>query len=173
MILNSCGYKLSSSNATHSVSVPYVKGDQEGLFTSSLISAIATEGRYDITGSNADYLLEIELDDKGSKNIGWEYDVVGTKAFKRLVSNEARRTAIAKVTLIDQKTGKKIHDKIKVSATSDYDFVDPVTARQNAMPSGQSVLSFSLGQLDSVDGAAIGAKTPLYKSLAQLIAQSL
>lgn len=168
-----CGYHL-QGNENLSILVPYVQGDYDGAFTDELVRQVAILSPYKIGGGDSHYRLEAKIVTDRQDVIGYEYDHQDYKLYNRLVSNEERRLIEVEVTLIEQATGKVLLGPEKVMAGVEYDFVDPESLPDVLVtPTMQSTLSFSLGQLDSVEGARAGALASLYRKLAQKIASGL
>lgn len=129
--------------------------------------------------SSARYVLEVAIVKEHTDQIGYEYDrhALSSQIEDRLLANEARRTLIAIASLRDRTTGELIFGPEEVSGEGEYDYLngDSVTfygfVDSAGMPT--SVLQFSLGQLDSVDGASTDALTPAYRMLSQRLASGL
>lgn len=172
LLLCGCGYHLEKEGMT--LSIPYALGDKDGALTDELVRQVAARGKYRVSGGDSEYRLEAKIVEDRQEVIGYEYDHQRNELFNRLVSNEERRSVEVEVTLIHQATGKVIRGPEKVRMDADYDFVDPESLPDvtvNSTP--ESTLAFSLGQLDSVEGARAGSLASLYRRLAQKIASGL
>ncbi len=171
--LVSCGYHIEQDKEL-TISIPYVQGDHNGALTDELVRQIAMLGKYQVSGEDSLYRLEVKIINDHQDVIGYEYDHQNVVLFNRLVSNEERRLVEVELSLIEQANGKILVDKEKVSAGVEYDFVDPESIPDVVVtPSTEPSLAFSLGQLDSVEGARAGALSSLYRKLAQKIASGL
>jgi len=66
---------------------------------------------------------------------------------------------------------------IFVKADSDYDYYDPESIRDLSFVTNQgyriATINFSLGQLDSIEGAVDDVAVPVYHSLAQKIVDGI
>ena len=80
---------------------------------------------------------------------------------------------VAKVTLIDEGSGIEIIPSTLVRANSEFDFIGAHSIRDLSFIDAQgervTVSTFSLGQLDSVEGAQDDAGVPLFRHLSQKI----
>ena len=96
---------------------------------------------------------------------------------KRLYPDEGRKTITALVTLQDFKTKQPLIKPFRVTSQTSYDFVNPVAKKDiefidlNGIK--KSTLQYSLGQLDSEEGARGEASNLLYQDLAFKIAEVL
>jgi len=168
--LTSCGYHTEDSNS-RTISIPYVKGDQEGLLTDALVKAVSLSNQFTYA-KGAELTLEAEIVYDRTEHIGWKYDRKPTSGerINRLVPSEDRREVTIRFSLISERSGKVIYGPTEVTADSAFDFVDSDSSLDTSFitPSGRrsSALFFSLGQLDSAEGAKHAALTPLYRKLA-------
>lgn len=180
--LTSCGYHWEDSDQLSShyktVSIPYLKGDEEGLLTDELVKAIGLSSQFTYA-KEGELILEGKIVSDQNSNIGWEYDSDPTTGARinRLVPNEGRRELTVRFSLVAARTGKVVYGPIDVSAHVDYDFVnsDSLLDTSFLTPTGgrQSVLFFSLGQLDSMQGAQSSAREPLYQKIATKIVRGI
>src|ERR1700677_4816290 len=54
LLLPSCGYQTISSTERPTISIPYVRGDEEGFLTNAVISEINRTGMYDYVNSGGE-----------------------------------------------------------------------------------------------------------------------
>ena len=96
---------------------------------------------------------------------------------KSIMPTEGRETAVAEVTLIDNNTQKIVWGPQQIRAEVDNDYVDQDSLNDLSFvnPQGNrvTVLTFSLGQLESIASAQEAALTPLYRTLAQKIIDAI
>ncbi len=176
LILPSCGYHTIASDDKPTLSIPYVRGDDEGFLTNAVILEMNRTGLYDYVNSGGELILKIALVGNNEEVIGYRYNRSEKKADieKNLLATEKRRHAAAEVTLYRASEDVPILGPIVVTSSAEYDFIDASTIRELAFvsPSGklQKVIDFSEGQLDSVEGAQDNVLTPLYDDLAKKIA---
>jgi hypothetical protein len=174
--LSSCGYKTISSEDRVTLSIPYVRGDEEGFLTSAVISEMNRTGLYDYVSSGGELELKIAIVGGGEEVIGYRYDRSEKKARRQqnLLATENRRHAAAEITLYRASEDEPILGPIVVTASSEFDYIDVSTIRELAFitPSGkrEKVIDFSEGQLDSIEGAQDNVLSPLYDDLARKIA---
>lgn len=181
LALSGCGYHFpsESSIAPLTLYVPYVKGDYEGRLTSELTARLSDAGALVLSQAHARYVLDVEVIRSEEENIGYEYDhaTFSSVLKKRLLANENRKTLFAKVSLKDSRTGELLFGPEIVSAYGEYDYINGDSASflsfvdlaGNLVP----VLQYSLGQLDSIEGADVDVLTPIYRVLSQKIATGL
>ena len=93
------------------------------------------------------------------------------------MAEENRRTLTAQVSLVDTITEEVIVGPVNVKASTDYDYIDVNSLKTvsfiNEQGKREKTITFSLGQLDSIEGAQDAALTPIYRQLAQKITQVL
>jgi hypothetical protein len=161
------------------VTVPYVQGDSDGSLTNELIRALAASGTFECVRQGGRYVLKVAVTADSSQRIGSRYDREDPsgKLKKNLIPTESRRTLTAEVSLIDAATDEILVGPAVVEACAEYDYVDSssITDLSFVDPGGgrRTVINFSLGQLDSIEGAQDDASAPLYRRLAQKIVDSL
>jgi len=180
-LFSSCGYQLRNQEATsqNSINIPYVKGDKDGNLTNALVLEVGKSGKYRYQISDSDYTLKCEIVSNSNSNIGYEYRTKDkdTQRLNRLIPDEARRTVVAIVTIVDNKTQTAIFGPSKFQAATDYNFTNPDSYNNLTLVDGadarDTVLDFSLGQLDSQEGAQSASSTPAYSVLAEKIVQAL
>ena len=177
--LTGCGYHLQDTPRL-SMSIPYVCGDEEGKLTDALVKQVARSCEFVYAPNRTGTLvLEGEIIKDTREYIGFQFDrrPVSGERVNRLVPNEERREVTVRLTLFDARTGKIIYGPFDVKESSDYDFVDPDSLRDvsfiDRRGRRQSSLFFSLGQLDSREGAGQVALDPLYKKLAYVVVEGL
>lgn len=176
-LLTSCGYRLSGSEEKVSsrVSIPYVKGDLDGQLTAAIITKFSTSSRWQYVQDAADLVLDIEILESDRHYIGYKYDRVKSTAelINRLIPNEGRRTLKVKLQLLDAKKEHTVYGPYEIEAFADYDFVNFDTYKDLAFVNqegvAESVLSFSLGQLDSEEGGKEAVQAAVYQNLAEKI----
>lgn len=181
-ILGSCGYSFEGSHPAGgvlSISVPYIKGDGEGHFNAELVKALSCSGVFECVQTNGELTLDVAIIADSDDRIGYRFDRDPTSGELRdnIVGTENRRSLSAQVQLLDGYTGEVVAGPHVVQACADYDYVDSNSIRDLVFttPSGvpEKVLVFSLGQLDSVEGAHDDTNIVIYKILAQRIVDGL
>lgn len=180
--LSSCGYRFEereTARETRTITVPYIKGDAEGIFTNELIRQLSESGYFECVRSGGDFTLSAVLSSDENDKIGYRYDRHGPRGKRRhrLVPDENRRTAVAHVSLIDGRTDEIILEPTKVFANLDYDYIDSNSIRDllftdsNGVP--RRTISYSLGQLDSIEGAQDDSSPLAFRLLSQKIVDAL
>ena len=174
----SCSYRLRSPGnlSVRTVNVPYITGDREGVLTQSIIYQLSSDGFLEYRPSHADCELKVEILEKKNDQIGYRRDRDGDTVKKNLMPTESRQTIKAKVSL-ESSDHDIIWGPTIITADVDYDYVEQDSLEDLSFlnPKGEleSVLSFSLGQMESVGSAQISALKPLYSKLARNIAEAL
>ena len=181
--VSSCGYHLedkeSVSTGLTTISVPYIKKDIKGQFTNELIKQIASSGYFEYVPQGGALTLNVEIVTDSTGKIGYRYDRKDKsgKLTKHLVPTEGRREVTAEITLYDEAAMKEVIKPTLVKANTDYDFIGAHSLCDLSFisPDGfrRTVSSFSLGQLDSVEGAQDDAAVPLSRRLAEKIVNGL
>jgi hypothetical protein len=180
---SSCGYHTAASDDKTTISVPYVEGDAEGQLTAELIRQLTNSDLYTFVKKDGDFCLKVSIVGDKSDVVGFQYDQTTKQEGKKikiernLMPLENRRTLTAQVTLTDSSSEEVIVGPVKITASTDYDYIDvnslDTVSFINEQGKREKTISFSLGQLDSIEGAQDAALTPVYRLLAQKIAQSL
>ena len=182
LLCSSCGYRIDEGSVPpqlSTLSVPYFSGDQEGILTETVVRALNISGNFEYTDREGSVILEGEVIRDHLEHIGYQYDrrPVSGKRINRLIPNEGRREITVRVSLVDSHSQEVLYGPFDVSASSDYDFVDSDSLRDTSFIDSagerQSVLFFSLGQLDSAEGAQEATLEPLYERLALKIVEGL
>lgn len=176
LALTGCGYRWQPGEAeSYSITVPFIKGDEDGLFTSEVTRALAASGIADIRFHGGDYRLEISILQDSKETLGFRKDrqKVDGKTKRNMVACEARKNLSVEVTLFRGEGDEAVLGPYVLEADVDFDYVDG-DSYQDLMfidPHGvsQAVLPFSLGQLESYEAAQDAAMRPLYSRLAQKI----
>lgn len=176
-MLSACGYHTDEGAQT--LSVPYFKGDTNGALTDSVIKALATSGNFHYTDKNGNLLLEGTIISDTNENIGYQFDrdPISGQRIHRLVPNEGRREITVEILLTDTRTQKVVYGPAKISASGDYDFVDSDSLRDtsfiNTAGARESSLFFSMGQLDSINGAQATSLNPIHRHLSLKIVEGI
>lgn len=177
LLLPSCGYRFEGPHQAQEVttlSIPYVVGDANGIVTDELTKAIASSGayRYCYTGGRLE--LRVSLVNNSSEQIGWKYQRQPDGSLKKeLIPTEGRRHLSADVTLVDGVTDEILYGPVTIHASTDYDYYEPDSIQDLSFIDlagvRQTSVKFSLGQLDSSEGAYDAAFVPLSSQLAKKI----
>jgi hypothetical protein len=182
LILSGCGYRFQESQADGdpvSICVPYISGDDEGQLNNAIVRKIAENPLLEYHRNRGALTLLVSIIGDGSDRIGYQYDRNPTTGQRRknILATENRRTLSAEVKLVETASGDVVVGPTIVKASADYDYVDAhsIVDLTFVPPHGrpQTVLDFSLGQLDSIEGAHDDAGAPIYQTLAQKIVEGL
>lgn len=182
LLLSSCGYRGvgdgSDDPISTTISMPYIKGDTEGRLALALSSAIHESGVFDYSYSGGNCVLEVSIVSDSDDRIGFRYDRDPTSGVLRdnIVGTENRRSLGVEIQLLDAHTEKVLFGPEVIRATTDYDYVDGNSILDLVFfkkGSPQTVLDFSLAQLDSVEGAHDDTDEVIYKRVAEKIVHRL
>lgn len=182
LLLSGCGYHFEGGGdqgGMTSISIPYIKGQGLGQFNTELAQALSSSGVFDYVQSGGELILQVAIIADGDDRIGFRFDRDPTSGKLRdnILGTENRRSMTANVTLINAHTEETIFGPEVVSAIADYDYVDSNSIRDLTFTTSkgkhQRVLDFSLGQLDSFEGAHDDSAIVLYRILAQKIVDGL
>lgn len=182
-VLCSCGYRLeddeSFEDKVTTINIPYAKGDVQGILTNELIRQISSSGYFVYVREGGALTLNVNIISDMTSKIGWRFDR-NEKTCKRtnhLQPTEARRYITAEISLFDEGSLTEIIKPTLVNAFFDYDFIGTHSLCDLSFIDQhghrQTVTAFSLGQLDSVEGATDDVAVPLYRLLAQKIVNGL
>lgn len=180
--LMGCGYHFDTtpteSSERISVNIPYIKGDHQGVLLSALAKAMGESGVFDYVYTAGSCSLSVSIVSDSDDRIGFRYDRNPTNGELRdnIVGTENRRALVASIRLVDESTQEVIVGPEDVRVTVDYDYFDGNSIRDLVVfrePGPQTALSFSLGQLDSVDGAHDDTHSSIYGLMADKIVSRL
>ena len=181
--LSACRYKEAAlrinGDTVIATSIPVIKKDPDGILRNYLAREMATSGSIYYRDSGARYALKVKIDKDDNSKISfmWDRDPVTNENLKVYYPSEGMREVVAKVELVEIGTGKAVMEPFFISATADYDFVNPTVREsvqfRDALGGEESILQYSLGQLDSEEGAKGASYNPVYKRLAKKIVSRL
>ncbi len=174
IFLSACGYRWEDA-APSSLSIPFVAGDEDGTLTAELIRSFASSTRADVLSSKGRYRLEVAISEQSNEIIGFRIDsqVNNGKQQKNMVADEGRRSIFADVCLYDSETDEVVVGPCRVGANIDYDYVDGDSYQDltfvDSAGRTQTILAYSLGQLESSESAREAGSKPLYRKLSRKI----
>lgn len=179
-----CLYKCSSPNefAHRSVSIPYVEGDSYGQLTEALVYQISSSGPFEYKQKLSDYRLEVAIVSLTNDKIGYKKELKKKcndshkKSRTNLLPVESRENIAAQVLLRSNLCGDVVWGPKVITADIDYDYSEQDSTKDLSFVGkngDKSILTFSLGQLETVSTAQDSALRPLYQKLAKNIASAL
>lgn len=174
LFLSSCGYRWDDSTP-RSLSIPFVAGDEDGTLTAELIRAFASSTQANVVLSDGRYRLEVSIASQPNEIVGFRIDsqVNNGKQQKNIVADEGRCLLLADVCLYDSETDEQILGPCRVAADVDYDYVDGDSFQDltfiDSEGKTQTILAYSLGQLESPESAREAGARPLYRKLSRKI----
>ena len=177
--LSSCRYKSATLNingdSVITTAIPVIKDDPEGYLRNYLAREMATTGSiyYKDTGAKYKLVVSVVTDRNSKISFLWDRDPVTNENLRVFYPAEGMREVVAKVELINIKTEDAVIEPFFISASADYDFVNPTVLDtvefRDALGGDESILQYSLGQLDSEEGAKTESYNPVYHRLAKKI----
>ncbi len=180
LLLCSCGYRYKEGDPLEesgsiSVVIPYISGDSEALFNNELVYSLSTSGEFHVVQSGGSLLLKVEILSDIHDRIGFRYDRDNPSAHleKNLLGVEDRRSLIVAVSLLDGVSGRVLFGPEKVKSYVDYDYTDPGSPRDLLFSNKEPIMPFSLGQLDSGEGAYDAAAKPIFRKISRKIVEGL
>lgn len=182
MILTGCGYRWQPDFPTESrpvVTIPFIPGDEDGMLTAEMVRAITASGLAQVRGSNPDYRLVVQIKNVQNQTIGYRRDPqkVHGKVRKNVLASEGRKTVFVEAALYRIHSDEIVYGPYEISGDADYDYIDGDSIQDltfvDASGLTQTVLPFSLGQLEPIESAQEAASRPLYNSLAQKIVDAI
>lgn len=182
--LTSCGYQSVAyqlrSKEKAEVSIPLIQGDENGSLRYDLAKQLSQVPGFRYSSDvKAQYRLDVKILQDASETIGyvWDEDPITGAFIKRLYPNEKRHKLKVSVSLFDTVSNKIVVPTFQIEDTVDFDFVNPTALKniefKDIQGNRQSVLQYSLGQLDSEEGAKQESFEPLSKSISDQMIQAL
>ena len=158
-----------------SLSVQMIGSDDDGLFLGELIRALTVSGLVDFCVKGGDYRLVVKSIDSLNEVIGYRKDHhrVSNKIETTMTGCEARISRTVEVIVYKGDSEEIAYGPYVLLETSDYDYIDGDSYQDltflDSFGKMQSVLPFSLGQLEPYESAQSAALRPLYSHLAQKV----
>lgn len=166
-----CGYHWTPESPLTTLSIPFIKGDDDGTLTEALCYAFSRSGFVHVVSRQGEYQLQTAILNAANEKIGFRQDPqkVDGEVRNNLLAIEGRQTVSLEITLL--RNAEVVYGPYIITADADYDYVDGDSVQDLTFtaPNGSlvTVLPFSLGQLEPIEAAQEGARTPLYRKLAQ------
>lgn len=176
--LASCQYHVVNQSDVASISIPFIINDKDGLLTNLLSEELAVAGIGEFRSRDSRYELQVHLNPDALERVGFRYDRQPDGTLKQnIIGTETRKTVSATVELYDHLYEKTVFGPKTFTASSDFDYVDSdnIADMSFIAPSGQRTLVFeySLGQLNTIEGAQDSASGSIYRMLSKKIIDEL
>ena len=181
--LSSCGYRYVSQDYSNakpvSITIPYILGDPDAIFNNELVYQLSSSGHFVCVQTDGDYILQATVLSDTQSRIGFRYDRdnVSGALEKNLLGVEDRRSVAVRVTVIESGSNKEVLGPFEMSANVDYDYIDPGSPKDLVFSKlsgfSESIIQFSLGQLDSYEGAYDDTSRLVFRKLAEKITAGL
>jgi len=168
--MTSCGYHSFEGKET-TISVPYIAGDERMELQAAIIRHVSHASPCHCIQKDGAYVLQVHILRDEQERIGFRYDRDNPagKRERNLLGVESRRTLRVDVSILHQ--GQTIAGPFSLRASVDMDSTNPGSPRDLLFEQKQPIMQFSLGQLDSSEGAFDDAMTPLADRMAEQIAR--
>ena len=166
---------LTSEPRVFKVAIDRISGDPQGELTAVIIQALSRESmlwQYEPIAALADYVLHLSVLSREESPLGFRYDLESFNNIRvdRLVQDEARKSLMLEGRLCKLPSGKQVAKTFRVEGSCDYDYINSHALFDAAFVNNEgdleSVLEFSLGQLDALEGAQSASKQALYTDVA-------
>ena len=181
-LLSGCGYNTvggQTGGNMVSVSIPVIRDDDDGTLRNCIARSLSESGKFQYSSGKAPFELIVAIQNSYTDTIGYEWDVNAASGgeVSRLYPDEGRKTVVALITLQDVNTKEPLLKPFTISLQADYDYVNPVAKKdiefKDAFGNNRTTLQYSLGQLDSEEGARSEAVESVYRQLAGKIVEVL
>ena len=174
--LSSCGYHF-RGNYKPQIAIDYVKNDFDGRLTANLINQLSINGNFKYVLKNADYHLCVKTLSSHEKPIGFMHDRSNDGEEKKNIKpTEGRETLLIEMSVMND-MGKVVIGPMQLEAFEDFDYIQQDSLRELTFIDNnnqrQSVLNFSLGQLEANESAKMAAKKPLFEKISKKIVEIL
>lgn len=161
--------------AVCTIDIPLIKKDDHGLLRDALVTEIAKSPFMAYSADTGEYELRLEVVKDKTENVSFFYetDAKTGKATDKLVADEQMRTLVVKAALFSKRLNADVVAPFIVSARVDYNFANPSSLSNvqftNLQGAQESLLQFSLGQLDSEEGAQSASYAPAYRRISEQV----
>jgi hypothetical protein len=178
LVLNSSCYHLLTQDEQITLSIPFIKGDKDGMFSKCLTQQIALAGIGEFSSRNTRYEIHVSLSPDQLERIGFRYDREPNGTFKpNIIGTETRKNVVATVELYDLLYDKVVFGPQTFKAQGDFDYVDSDNIADMSFLNSQGqrnlVFSYSLGQLNTIEGAQDAVSASIYTELSKHIVDEL
>jgi hypothetical protein len=178
ILLSACGYHTVNVEDKPLVGVPFIQGDVDGGFTQVFTEQLAGSSIADYVHSNYRYEIRVKMDSKEPERVGFKYDRKPDGTLKpNLIGTETRKKLGATVEVFDQIYEKTIWGPVSFDSFADFDYVDSDNVYEmsfiNQYGIREQVFSYSLGQLNTIEGAQDAAAYMVYRLLSKKIVDEL
>ncbi len=155
------------------LNMPYAQGDVDGAFTAAMIRQLGESSFFQYDPSSS-FHVKVCLRESGIEHIGYRHDRTHKDLPKKSVlPTEGRERIRAEVSLIEGGSERVLLGPYIVEAEADFDFITQNDLNDltfvNAEGMRESVLRFSMGQLEPSSSATDAARRVVLDHLAQKI----
>lgn len=166
---SSCGYHfLNKTNVPYTIFIPYIEGDMDGNLTNILIQRIANLGYFTPVSGASDFIIQARIKSNVIDAIGFQFTPKNRD--RNIIANENRHTIEIEFSILSGKTQEKLFGSYFIKESIDYDFLDQYPCKDCSQRE-ESTVHFSLGQLDSREGALSSSTAPLFHKITDKISR--
>lgn len=160
---SSCEYHFfNKTNLPYTIFIPYIEGDINGNLTNILIQRIAELGYFIPVSGISDFIIEARIKSNVIDTIGFQF--APKNGDRTIIPNENRHTIELEFSILSGKTQQKLFGSYFIKESIDYDFLDQYPCK-HSIPNKESTVNFSLGQLDSREGALASSAATLFHKI--------
>lgn len=175
VFLGSCHYSCPPKTPV-SVSFPFVEGDTSGQLTQELVHAFYENPWFQYKNQAGDIQLHLKIISLNTEITGYRKDSLkGEKKYLRPIEGKSR--VGIEVKAFSMGCTEPLFPPFQVVSEIDFDYVDGNASSDLSFVDlegkKETVLRFSLGQLEPKDSAEEACLLPLYHDLAQKMVQQL
>ncbi len=177
-LLGSCQYHVVNNSDAVTLGIPFIKGDKDGAFSKLLTQEIAVSGIGEFRSRDCRYEIHVSMNPENLERIGFRYDRKPDGQLKpNIIGTETRKTVSAQVEVYDLVYDRVVFGPKTFVGQVDFDYVDSDNIADMSFinPEGKRTLvfSYSLGQLNTIEGAQDSASPSVYRILSKKIADEL
>lgn len=183
LLCSSCRYKNAAlaigDDKLIEMSIPVIKKDPNGILRNALAREISFNKSLYYKTEKAKYNLNVSIEEDKDSIICfmWDRNPKTNKGLNVFYNTEGMKEVVAKIELVDANTKDVVIGPVFLRQRSIYDFVNPTVAEtlsfEGIAGNEISALQYSLGQLDSEEGAKEATYIPTYQNLAKKIVTCL
>lgn len=164
---SSCGYQvLRRINVPYTIFIPYIEGDLDGNLTTTLIQKITDLGYFIPVSGISDFVIKARIKSRIIDPIGFQF----APNNRNIIANENRYTIEIEFSILSGKTKEKLFGSFFIKESIDYDFLDQYPCK-HLTEKEEPTVNFSLGQLDSREGALYNSIDPLFHKITDKISK--
>lgn len=160
---SSCGYHfLNKTKFPYTIFIPYIEGDIDGSLTNIFIQKMTDLGYFKPVSGISDFIIQARINSNLVEPIGFHF--ASKTKDRNLVANENRHTIALEFSVLSGTTQEKLFGPYFIKEFVDYDFLEQYPCNISTKKE-ESIVNFSLGQLDSREGGLSSSADPLFHKI--------